>query len=365
MAGQTTGFPARYNPLQLQSDTRTWRDTNGDNIAQANEIGASNNAAFGLPVQTIRPDADIKREYDLEYTAQVQHELIRGLSVNLGLFRRGTHNQRLTQNLGWTPADYTIVNVVSPLDGSVIPVYNLDPAKRANVNRLDVNSTDSDLRAPQLQRLPGGLQRARPWLPVLRRLDDGSDHRYPLRCDREQRWPAMPAPRAISGQQLPATRLSLLRPEQARPAVPARVQARRVVHAAVVRHPGERRAPELQRPAVVHALEHRTDHAVRGQLRWTVPTGRAGHPEPDARDVLRLDLVAPGQQYYERQNQLDMGFRKIFRIGRYQLSGQVDFFNIINSSYVKSQNITIGTSLGQPLDILQPRTMRLAAQLRF
>ena len=69
MAGQTTGFPARYNPLQLQSDTRTWRDTNGDNIAQDSEIGASNNAAFGLPVQTIRPDADIKREYDLEYTA--------------------------------------------------------------------------------------------------------------------------------------------------------------------------------------------------------------------------------------------------------------------------------------------------------
>ena len=65
-----------------------------------------------------------------------------------------------------------------------------------------------------------------------------------------------------------------------------------------------------------------------------------------------VDLVALGQQYYERQNQLDMGFRKIFRVGRYQLSGQVDFFNIVNSSYVKSQNITIGTSLGQPLDIL-------------
>ena len=220
MAGQTTSFPARYNPLQLQSDTRTWRDTNGDNIAQASEIGASNNAAFGLPVQTIRPDPDIKREYDLEYTAQVQHELIRGLSVNLGFFRRGTHNQRLTQNLGWTPADYTIVNVVSPLDGTIIPVYNLDPAKRANVNRLDVNSTDSDLRAAHLQRPSGGLQRARPWLPVLRRLDDGSDHRYALRCDREQRWP-LRGHRGHRGQQLPATRLPLLRPERARPAVPA------------------------------------------------------------------------------------------------------------------------------------------------
>ena len=36
-----------------------------------------------------------------------------------------------------------------------------------------------------------------------------------------------------------------------------------------------------------------------------------------------------------------------------------------NSAYVKNQNITVGSSLGTPLDILQPRTMRLAAQLRF
>ena len=52
MAGQTHRVPARYNPLQLQNDTRTWRDPNGDNVAQDNEIGASNNASFGLPVFT-------------------------------------------------------------------------------------------------------------------------------------------------------------------------------------------------------------------------------------------------------------------------------------------------------------------------
>jgi hypothetical protein len=78
-----------------------------------------------------------------------------------------------------------------------------------------------------------------------------------------------------------------------------------------------------------------------------------------------LDLVPPGQEYYERQNQFDIGFRKLVRFGRYQLSAQADIFNVVNSSYVKNQNITWGTSLGQPLDILQPRTLRLAAQLRF
>ena len=78
-----------------------------------------------------------------------------------------------------------------------------------------------------------------------------------------------------------------------------------------------------------------------------------------------LDLVEPGKEYYERQNQFDGGFRKLFRIGRYQLSAQADIFNIVNSSYVKNQNITWGSSLGQPLDVLQPRTLRLAAQHKF
>jgi hypothetical protein len=79
-----------------------------------------------------------------------------------------------------------------------------------------------------------------------------------------------------------------------------------------------------------------------------------------------VDLVAPGQNYYPRQSQLDMGVRKLFRIGRYQVSGQFDLFNITNSSFIKSQNITFGTAAyGTPLDILNPRTLRLAAQLRF
>jgi hypothetical protein len=78
-----------------------------------------------------------------------------------------------------------------------------------------------------------------------------------------------------------------------------------------------------------------------------------------------LDLTPPGSDYYERLNQLDFGVRKIFRIRNYQFSGQMDMFNFNNSSYVKSQNTTIGSSLGQVLSTLQPRTLRLALQMRF
>ena len=78
-----------------------------------------------------------------------------------------------------------------------------------------------------------------------------------------------------------------------------------------------------------------------------------------------LDLVAPGSQYYSRLNQVDVGVRKIFKIQKYQFSAQADIFNIANVSYVKSQTTTLGSSFGQPLDVLQPRMLRLATQMRF
>jgi hypothetical protein len=78
-----------------------------------------------------------------------------------------------------------------------------------------------------------------------------------------------------------------------------------------------------------------------------------------------LDLVPPGAEYYGRQNQLDVGVRKFFRIQRYQFSAQADVFNVLNVSYVKTQNVTLGSSFGQPLDVLQPRLLRLAMQMKF
>ncbi|MGE3508916.1 MAG: carboxypeptidase regulatory-like domain-containing protein [Vicinamibacterales bacterium] len=371
MAGQTTSFPARYNPLQLQSDTRSWRDLNGDNIAQNNEIGPSNNAAFGLPVQTVRPDPDIKREYDLEYTAQVQHEVIQGLSLSFGYYRRGTHNQRVTRNRGWSDSDYTVVNVVSPLDGTVIPVYNLNPALRGNVDRIDENSTNSDLRRRSYNGFQtgfnarvAGFQFFGGW--TMDRIVD-------VRCDAiESNQGRYAGTAAIGASNQPQPDFHWC--DQSQLDMPF-LHEFKVAGSYTLPWYGIQTNIALQ--------------SYNGQplfTRWNI--GQAtryaancvGPCRPGELVVPNLtlpnyvvDLVAPGQRFYDRQNQIDMGFRKVFRVGRYQVSGQVDLFNIINSSYVKSQNITYAVqsptasfnTFGQPLDILQPRTVRLAAQLKF
>ena len=111
-------------------------------------------------------------------------------------------------------------------------------------------------------------------------------------------------------------------------------------------------------------MEHRTDDPVCGQLSRPLHARRARDSEHDA-DDLRAGSGAAGRRVLQRLNQLDVGIRKIFRIQKYQFSAQADIFNVANVSYVKNQNVTLGSSFGQPLDVLQPRLLRLAVQMKF
>jgi hypothetical protein len=348
MAGQTLGFAQRYNPLQQQTDDRTWDDRNGDDVAQDNEIGPSNNLAFGLPVLAQRPDPNLQREFDMEYSLGIQHELIRGLSVTGAWYRRDRYNQRRTDSVLVSLADYTRVDVVSPLDGSVIPAYNLNASKRGQLQlqQIDVNSTDTDLRHrtyngfelgfnARIGRLSGfggwGVDRI-----VSVECDSRSDPNTFRFCDQsELGLPWLDGFKASGSYLLPwwGIQTSVAYQGYPGPVLPTRWSISRTT----------RYAANCSGPCTPGALV----------IPGLTPTS------------LVLELTPPGSDYYKRMNQLDFSARKIFRFGRYQYSGQVDLFNLTNSSYVKSQNVTWGPSLGQPTAILQPLTLRLALQMRF
>jgi len=79
------GWAKRYDPFTTVTDSRTWRDLNLDDIAQDNEIGPSGNANFG--VSTGRSAAaGLSREYNLEETLGVQHQLHPRVSVFGGIW---------------------------------------------------------------------------------------------------------------------------------------------------------------------------------------------------------------------------------------------------------------------------------------
>jgi len=72
-----TAFAAQYNPMISDTDTRTWRDLNGDNIAQEGELGPSQNRTFGIR-QNRNLDPNVKRPYEMEYVVRLERQLAPG-----------------------------------------------------------------------------------------------------------------------------------------------------------------------------------------------------------------------------------------------------------------------------------------------
>jgi hypothetical protein len=78
-----------------------------------------------------------------------------------------------------------------------------------------------------------------------------------------------------------------------------------------------------------------------------------------------INLIAPGAQYLDRWTQLDLSFRKTFKIGKSRVDGALEMFNATNSNVILAQNQNFGSTLGQPQAVLQGRLLRLSSQIKF
>ena len=156
----STGFANRYNPNGIRSRTVDWFDcdllsgtstcsglglpTNGDDIAQDNEI-----AMFDIPAgfgsrQINGVDPDLNREYNIQVNLGVQREVLPGVSVAFDFYRRSLHEQVRTDNLLWGPEDYIPIEVLSPYGDEVITLYDLaDRGLRGQVDNLDGNTQEA------------------------------------------------------------------------------------------------------------------------------------------------------------------------------------------------------------------------------
>ena len=98
-------------------------------------------------------------------------------------------------------------------------------------------------------------------------------------------------------------------------------------------------------------------------VNWPVPA--ALFPGGQTVAGLTIPVVAPGTKFLNRWQQLDVEARRTFKVGHYQVIGQVDVYNSLNSNVVLTENQTFGPALGQPLTILQGRIVRAALQMKF
>jgi hypothetical protein len=120
--------------------------TNGDNIAQDWEIGATSNSGFGIR-NVNAPSVDLHRGYNDLFTVGIQQEVRPGLSVSAEFRRRWVRDPQKSDNLlrnfsdfnGGTPIFYTMP---APYVGTA-PIYNINESSAALVDELVDNLVDA------------------------------------------------------------------------------------------------------------------------------------------------------------------------------------------------------------------------------
>lgn len=332
------GFANRYNPFTFTSDQRSWRDLNGDDIAQDNEIGPSQNVNFGVR-QSRFPAPDLSREYNVEYTTSVQHEVVPGMSVLGAWFRRTYKNSEKTINELVDFSDYQAFTAPSPLNGEPITIYNLNPAKQGQVRLVDTNSdlnrrTYDGFEVSFNARLRKSIMLFGGWTTerIVRVACDTNNPNQLRFCDERELDIPFRSDFKLSGS-VP---------------LPWGLQ----VSGIFMSYAGNTNNANP---------EGGTSPYLRNN--WVVPA--SVFPNGQRTQSVTVNLIPPGSAYSERWNQLDLDARRTFRVGKSTLALQTSVYNVLNGNTVLTQNQSFGAALGQPLTILQGRMLRAAMQVKF
>ena len=331
-ATYVNSFASKYNPVVESTDTRTWNDLNGDNIAQENEIGPSTNVQFGIKAP-LNPDPNQKRPYSLLYSVGVDHELATHVALSASYNRRTFHQMLWTDNLATTFADYTLLTIPDPRNnGQTLPVYNLSPAKLGVVNNIETNTNNNhrvyngiDVSLNARIKTVGRLTISDSTGRILNQTCQVSDPNTLRFCDQTQfHVPFKSSFRAAGSYPLPYGVL-LSAVFQSSPNAPTNGDDTLLQSYSVSR-------------AIVPNL---------------------------TQTVVSVPLNPPGTSYRQRINQLDMTVGKQFRIGKARLVPKVEVFNLLNANPVLAENQTFGRTLGQPSVVLLARFARINVRMDF
>jgi hypothetical protein len=378
----TTGFAQLYNPTALTTQQLPWTDLNGDDIAQGArgcvyqtagcEINFTNLPAnFGVR-SLAQFDPDLRRPYQWAFNAGIQQEIRPGLSASFEYYRSDFRNITVRDNSLRTADSYDRVDVVSPIDGSVIPVYTVKPAFSALVANVD--STSDDMRRwyngfdmSFNARMPRGI-RAFGGVNIERSLNDVcvsavSDPNRSLYCDQSES--GIPWQKQFKGTvvyPLPWQGIS----------VSAALQSLNgyVVGTAAQAYGGFTAGTGFDRPqglGTFWQVTPTTRYAAGCQApcrpgELVIPTLAASGAA-----TFSVPLVAPETEYTPRITQLDLSVSKRFEFGALTVLPKLDVFNSLNSDdYTAVSTLQFGAATyRQPSVILQGRIIRFGADVRW
>ncbi|HEX7281971.1 MAG TPA: hypothetical protein VF239_07945, partial [Vicinamibacterales bacterium] len=382
VTAQTTGFAQLYNPTALTTFNLPWQDVNGDDIAQGErgcaflsagcEINFANLPTnFGVR-SLAQFDPDIKRPYSLAFNLGVTREVMPGLSVAAEYYRIDFKNITVRQNTLLNANSYNQFNVVSPLDGSVIPAWVIKPEFRGQVANVDSTSDEMkrvyngvdinfNARLPQGARAFGGFNLERSLNDVC--VSAESDPNRSLYCNQwDSGIPWQKQFKATVVYPLPWYGISVSGAWQSLNGY--------LIGSAAQAYGGFTAGTGFDRPngqATFWQLTSTTRYAANctGPCR----PGELVLPELAASGVanLQVPLVAPETEFTPRINQVDFSISKRFELGAFRATPKLDLFNALNSDdYSSVATAQFGAATyKQPSVIIQGRIVRIGVDVTW
>lgn len=360
--GPDVGFIQLANPARnlVTSTTRSWNDANRDfvpncdlmNLRTNGECGAAASSDFGGVVSRISYDDDTlngwgKRNYNWEFSAGMQHELLPRMSIDVSYFRRAFGNFVITDNLALTAADYDPFTVTAPADprlpgggGYIVPgLYDLKPARFGvpSQNFVTLSSQYGDQRdywqgmdVTLNGRSTGGLT-FQGGVSTGRRVADDCDVRPNLGnnpsllyCHITEAF--LTQVKGLVAYTIPRVDVQIAATYQTKPG-PQILANYNAPNAAV--------APSL------------------------------GRSLSGSRANVTVGVVEPGTLYGERLHQLDVRFSKLVPLLGNRTRVNVDLYNALNSSTVLTENQSFGPAWQNPTLIMVARFIKFSVQVNF
>ena len=353
IAAEASGYTQNFNPMSYSTQTRFWADVDGNksildangNIQFGEVIGGTSN--FGQI--TNRPDPNLERGYNWEYSASVQHELMERVSMNVGFYRRQFYNLAVVDNTNLALTDWNPFGITTPTDprlplsGQPIAMHSL------NANKVGV-ATDN----------------LRTFSDINRTIYNGFELSANLRREKLLLFGGINTERRASTDcdgSTTAASTARDNPNGLRfcDSVPP--------FRTTFKMSGAYSLPwEFQLSGTFMAIPGPDVDA-----NYAVTAAIAGRPiigSTAAATTITVNLIEPNTVFLDYQKKLDLRLARNFRVDRYRIQGFADFFNVLNAGTVVRVNETYGTNpatnqWNTPLGIMEARYIRFGLQMSF
>jgi hypothetical protein len=363
----------------VNSATRSWTDGNTNYVPDCDlvnpiangECGPTSPGTFGSTRPAEQYDPDLLRGFghrmtNWEFSAGVQHELRRGIAVDVGYFRRIWGNFQVTDNLALGPEDFTPFSLTVPADPrlpgnggyTVTGLYNVKPEKfglQQNYNTLsdkygkqiehwdgvDVNVTTRLQNGLMFQ---GGLSSGRTLednCEIVAKLPEMLDIGARNNTDPFGAAPAMTRPAQYCHRQTPMLTQFKLYGVYTIPKV------------------------EIELAGTLRSMPgNEINAAFLATNPYLATNSTLGRALSGSAPNMTIGLLRPNTEFLERRNELDLRFGKVLRAGKSRSVVSLDIYNALNTDALINVNQSFAVWM-RPTEILNARLAKVSIRFDF